>query len=169
MRWCHRTSVFLRFCHHLSASRADFPPLQVYNSMRGMNYMPGDVVAIQGLGGLGHLAVQFAKQMGFNVVALSSSDKKKDLAHELGAHHYVDGSKEDQAEALTKLGGAKIIVCTAPKSDIIAKLINGLAVGGQLLILALTDEVSVPVVYVYPSFRALTACFCLFISPHCRC
>jgi D-arabinose 1-dehydrogenase-like Zn-dependent alcohol dehydrogenase len=91
--------------------------------------------------------------MGFNVVALSSSDSKKDLAKELGAQHYVDGSKEDQAEALQKLGGAKIIVCTAPKSEIINKLVHGLAVGGQLLVLALTDEVSIPVVYVSSSFH----------------
>jgi propanol-preferring alcohol dehydrogenase len=67
------------------------------------------------------LAVQFAHKSGWKTVALSSSDSKKDLAKELGADVYVDGSKEDQAEALTKLGGADLIVCTAPSAEIIKK------------------------------------------------
>lgn len=86
-----------------------------------MGLQPGAVVAVQGLGGLGHLGIQFAAKSGFKTVALSSSDLKRDLAKELGAHVYVDGSKEDQAEALTKLGGANLIMCTAPNAEIIKK------------------------------------------------
>ncbi|KAG7531632.1 hypothetical protein FFLO_04216 [Filobasidium floriforme] len=116
-----------------------------FNSMRNMGLQPGAVVAIQGLGGLGHLGVQFAAKSGFKTVALSSSDSKKDLAKELGAHVYVDGSKEDQAEALNKLGGADLIMCTAPNADIIKKLIGGLAVNGTLLILAVVgDDLQIP-------------------------
>ena len=82
--------------------------------------------------------------MGYRTVALSSSDSKRQLAAELGAQEYIDGSKVDQAEALSKLGGAKVIVCTAPSPDAIQSLIQGLAVGGQLLVLALTTGVSIP-------------------------
>jgi D-arabinose 1-dehydrogenase-like Zn-dependent alcohol dehydrogenase len=109
-----------------------------------MDVKPGDVVAIQGIGGLGHLAVQFAHKMGFRTVALSSSDSKRQLAAELGASEYIDGSKVNQAEALAKLGGAKLIVCTAPSSEVIQGLLPGLAIGGQLLILALTEEATLP-------------------------
>ncbi|GAA5821740.1 hypothetical protein JCM11251_001001 [Rhodosporidiobolus azoricus] len=116
-----------------------------FNSLRGMNVHPGDVVAVQGLGGLGHLAVQWGNKMGFKVVALSGSASKKELADKLGAHVYVDGSKEDQAKALQELGGAKVIVCTAPNNEIINKLVTGLAPNGQLLVLALSADLTVPV------------------------
>jgi D-arabinose 1-dehydrogenase-like Zn-dependent alcohol dehydrogenase len=106
---------------------------------------PGDLVGIQGIGGLGHLAIQFAAKMGYRVAALSSSESKKDLALKLGAHDYLDGSKVDQAEELNKLGGAKVIVCTAPNSEVINKLIGGLGVDGTLLVLAaMPDPISVP-------------------------
>lgn len=82
--------------------------------------------------------------MGFRTIALSSSDSKRKLASELGAQEYIDGSKVDQAEALAKLGGAKVVVCTAPSSKAIQALIPGLAVGGQLLILALAPEATIP-------------------------
>ncbi|GAA5901006.1 hypothetical protein JCM6882_005999 [Rhodosporidiobolus microsporus] len=117
-----------------------------FNSLRNMSLHPGDVVGVQGLGGLGHLGVQFARQMGYKTVALSGSASKKELADKLGAHVYVDGSKEDQAEALQKLGGAKVVVCTAPNPEIIGKLVPGLAPDGQLLILGVTNEVTIPVV-----------------------
>ncbi|GAA6038320.1 hypothetical protein JCM8097_003942 [Rhodosporidiobolus ruineniae] len=118
----------------------------VYNSIRSTGVRPGDVVAIQGIGGLGHLAIQFCRAAGYKTVALSTSDSKRSLAEELGAHVYVDGSKEDQAEALQKLGGARVVACTAPHSDSISKLINGLRPDGELLVLALTDKIEVPVV-----------------------
>ena len=75
--------------------------------------------------------------MGFRTVALSSSGRKKALAHELGAHEYIDGSKVDQAEELQRLGGAKVIMCTAPNAKVIEGLLPGLGVDGTLLLLAL--------------------------------
>lgn len=132
-----------------SASNSSFhrKPPDIYprtDSLRNMDAKPGDVVAIQGIGGLGHLAIQFARKMGFRTVALSSSDSKRQLAAELGASEYIDSSKVNQAEALAKLGGAKVIICTAPSPDAIKGLLPGLAVGGQLLILALAPPTTVP-------------------------
>ena len=90
--------------------------------------------------GLGHLAVQFSRAMGFRTVALSHSDSKRDLARQLGAVAYIDSSKQDTAKELQKMGGAKVIMCTAPHTGVIQDLIPGLTVGGQLLILALPEE-----------------------------
>jgi D-arabinose 1-dehydrogenase-like Zn-dependent alcohol dehydrogenase len=101
-----------------------------------MKIIPGDVVAIQGVGGLGHLAIQYARKMGFRTVAISSSDTKKDFAKELGANDYIDTSKEDAAEALQKMGGASLIVVTAPNPDLMGPLTKGLGPLGKLLILA---------------------------------
>ncbi|KAL8745834.1 MAG: hypothetical protein Q9190_002063 [Brigantiaea leucoxantha] len=107
------------------------------------NISPGEIVAIQGLGGLGHLAVQYAAKMGFRTVALSSSGAKKQFAQDLGAHEYLDASQVDHAEALQKLGGAAMIVATAPQPSIVGKMIAGLRPGGRLLILALCGEISI--------------------------
>lgn len=115
----------------------------VFNSMRNMDIQPGETVAIQGLGGLGHLALQYARKMGFRTVALSSSAAKRDFALQLGATEYVDGSKEDHAEALQKLGGAKMIVVTAPNPNIIGGLLGGLKIRGKLLVLAPVGEVPI--------------------------
>ena len=108
----------------------------VFNSMRQMHIMSGETVAIQGLGGLGHLALQYANKMGYKVVALSSSSSKEKFAKDLGAHVYVDASKENHAEALTKLGGAAMIVSTAPNPEAMGDLVNGLAPGGKLILLS---------------------------------
>ncbi|KAI1797215.1 GroES-like protein [Ganoderma leucocontextum] len=113
--------------------------ITVFNSLRHMDVLPPDVVAVQGIGGLGHIALQVARGMGFRAVALSSGESKKELAHQLGAHEYIDGSKVDQAAALKKLGGAKVIMCTAPNAKVIENLLPGLAVDGTLLLLALEE------------------------------
>ncbi|EMD42277.1 hypothetical protein CERSUDRAFT_110805 [Gelatoporia subvermispora B] len=117
--------------------------ITTFNSLRNMTARPPDYVAVQGIGGLGHLAIQFARAMGFRVIALSSSDAKKELAHSLGAHIYLDGSKVDQAAELQKLGGARVIMCTAPNPKVIQSLVPALAVNGELLLLALCDEITV--------------------------
>ena len=93
-------------------------------------------MAVQGLGGLGHLAIQYASKMGYRVVALSSSGAKEQFAKDLGASHYIDGSKEDQAEALQKLGGASMIVSTSPSPENMGMLVGGLGILGKLLILS---------------------------------
>ncbi|KAL8857571.1 MAG: hypothetical protein Q9178_005899 [Gyalolechia marmorata] len=115
----------------------------VFNSMRQQHIPPGETVAVQGLGGLGHLAIQYASKMGYRVVALSSSSAKEHFAKDLGASDYIDGSKEDQAEALQKLGGASMIVSTAPSPETIGKLVGGLGILGKLLILAPCGDVTV--------------------------
>ena len=120
---------------------AEFAPqlcagVTVFNGIRQMKITPGEIVAIQGLGGLGHLAVQYAAKMGYRVVALSSSASKEKFAKELGATDYIDGSKQDHGEALQKLGGAALVVATAPNTEVMKGLIHGLAPQGKLLILA---------------------------------
>ncbi|KAL2049423.1 hypothetical protein ABVK25_010327 [Lepraria finkii] len=127
---------------------AAFAPLlcagvTVFNSMRQMNITSGETVAIQGLGGLGHLAVQYANKMGFKVVALSSSGAKEKFAKDLGAHVYIDGSKENHAEALRNMGGAAMIVSTAPNPGIMGELINGLAPMGKLILLSPMGEIKI--------------------------
>jgi len=106
----------------------------VFNGMRHMGITPGDIVAVQGLGGLGHLAIQYARKMGFRTVALSRGGDKEDFARKLGAHEYIDIQAGDVAEELQKLGGAALVVVTAPNPDVISPLLGGLAAGGKLCI-----------------------------------
>lgn len=114
--------------------------ITVYNALRNAGAQAGDVVAVQGIGGLGHLAVQYAVKMGFRTVAISSSDSKKDLAASLGAHQYINASAESAAEALQKLGGAKIIITTAPNAQAMTSVVDGLSRNGKLLMVAATPE-----------------------------
>jgi propanol-preferring alcohol dehydrogenase len=114
--------------------------ITTFNSIRNQGLKGGDLVAVQGVGGLGHLAIQFANRLGFKVVALSTGKDKEKLAKELGAHVYVDTSSSDAVAEIKKLGGAKLIVCTAPHAKAIEPLVNALDVGGKLLILAAVME-----------------------------
>ncbi|KAH0544356.1 hypothetical protein FGG08_001497 [Glutinoglossum americanum] len=125
---------------------AAFAPLlcagvTTFNSIRQMGILPGEVVAIQGLGGLGHLAVQFAAKMGFRVVALSSRAGKEAFAKNFGATDYIDCSSEDPVAKLNSMGGAALIVATAPDPKAITPLVGALHPGGKLLILAPCGEV----------------------------
>ena len=108
----------------------------VFTAMRRMNIPPGSTVGIQGLGGLGHLALQYANKFGYRVVALSRDSRKERFAKDLGAHEYIDGSKEDTGDALKKLGGAELIVATAPDAKVIEPLLKGLGLLGKLLVLS---------------------------------
>lgn len=108
----------------------------VFNSMRQNNLSPGSTVAIQSIGGLGHLAIQYANKFGWRVVALSRGSEKEAFARELGAYEYIDITKEDAGEALKKLGGASLIVATTPSADAIPGLLKGLGLLGKLLILS---------------------------------
>ncbi|KAF2000812.1 alcohol dehydrogenase [Amniculicola lignicola CBS 123094] len=133
------------------ADPAEYAPLlcagvTVFNGIRKMNIVPGDTVAIQGLGGLGHLAIQYARKLGYRTVALSSSASKKDFAFELGATDYIDTSKEDAAEALQRMGGAALIVLTAPNPKIMGPLVKGCAPLGKVLVLAPVGEIPVDTV-----------------------
>jgi len=120
-------------------SSADAAPLlcaglTTYNALRRSPAKPGDLVAVQGLGGLGHLGVQFAAHMGFRVVAIARGADKAALAHQLGAHHYIDSKAGDPAAALQALGGAQVILATASDSKSMAELVGGLAPRGRMVI-----------------------------------
>ena len=117
-----------------------------YNSLRNSGARPGDTVAVQGIGGLGHLALQYAARMGFRVVALSSGADKAKLAAELGAHEYIDTGKVTAAEGLQQLGGADVVLATAPHATAIASTLGGLKPRGKLLIVAAAAEpLTIPV------------------------
>jgi len=111
-----------------------------YNALRNSGARPGDTVAVQGIGGLGHLAIQYAARMGFRTVAISSGAEKEELARQLGAHEYVDTKKVAAAEGLQKLGGADLVLATAPHAEAIASTLSGLKSRGKLLIVAAPFE-----------------------------
>lgn len=111
-----------------------------YNSLRNSGVRAGDTVAVQGIGGLGHLAIQFASRMGMRTVALSHGASKESLARELGAVEYVDTSRISAAEGLQALGGADVVLATAPSSEAIAGVIGGLKARGTLLLVAAPFE-----------------------------
>lgn len=108
-----------------------------------MNIKQGSTVAVQGLGGLGHLALQYAKRMGYRVVAISRGAEKEAAAREFGADEYIDASKGDVGEALKALGGAALAVSTATSSEAIGPLIKGLGILGKLLVLSLPGDLTI--------------------------
>jgi alcohol dehydrogenase/propanol-preferring alcohol dehydrogenase len=114
--------------------------ITTYNALRNQDLRAGDLVAVQGIGGLGHLGVQYAAQMGCEVAALSTSADKADLARDLGASHFIDAGSEDAAEALRALGGADLLLATAPNSAAITDVVGGLGRDGRLVIVAATGE-----------------------------
>src|ERR1700677_1418201 len=99
--------------------------ITVYNALRNSHARGGDLVAVQGIGGLGHLGIQYARQMGFRTIAVGRGGDKQPLAKKLGAHEYIDTGAGDPAQALQKLGGANVILATAPDSKSISALIDG--------------------------------------------
>jgi D-arabinose 1-dehydrogenase-like Zn-dependent alcohol dehydrogenase len=107
-----------------------------YNSLRNSGARAGDTVAVQGIGGLGHLAIQYAAKMGFRTIAISRGADKEQLARDLGAHEYIDTQKIAAAEGLQKLGGADLVLATAPSNEAIASTVDGLKSRGKLLIVA---------------------------------
>jgi D-arabinose 1-dehydrogenase-like Zn-dependent alcohol dehydrogenase len=109
--------------------------ITTFNALRNSGVRPGEVVAVLGIGGLGHLAVQFAAKMGCRTVAVARGTDKGPLARKLGAHHYVDSAAEDVAAALTKLGGARVVVATVTNGKAMSAAVAGLAVGGKLIAL----------------------------------
>jgi D-arabinose 1-dehydrogenase-like Zn-dependent alcohol dehydrogenase len=114
--------------------------ITTFNSLRHSGAVAGDLIAVQGLGGLGHLGVQFASKMGFHTVAIGRGKDKEALAVELGAASYLDTDTVNAAEALTKMGGASVILATAPNSQAMSDLIDGLGVGGTLLVVGASAD-----------------------------
>jgi len=112
----------------------------VFNALRNSGARAGEVVAVHGIGGLGHLGVQYARQMGFKTVAINRGRDKEELARQLGAQHYVDATAQDVVAELQKLGGASVILATAPNAQAISGLVDGLAPSGKLLVPAAPAE-----------------------------
>ncbi len=106
----------------------------VFNALRNSGARAGEVVAVHGIGGLGHLGVQYARRMGFNTVAINRGKDKEELARQLGAHDYIDATAQDVVAELQKLGGASVILATAPNAQAISGLVDGLAPSGKLLV-----------------------------------
>jgi D-arabinose 1-dehydrogenase-like Zn-dependent alcohol dehydrogenase len=118
---------------------ADAAPLlcagiTVFNALRNSGARAGDLVAVQGIGGLGHLGVQYARQMGFRTFAIGRGKDKEALARKLGATHYVDTAATDPAAELQKFGGARVILATAPDSKAMSAVVNGLSSNGKLIV-----------------------------------
>lgn len=124
------------------AAVAAAPPLcagiTTYNALRNSGARAGDLVAMLGIGGLGHLAVQFAARMGFRTVAIARGTDKADPARQLGAHDYIGSRAENVAERLTALGGAALVLATVTNAKAMSAVIDGLGVGGKLLVVGAT-------------------------------
>jgi propanol-preferring alcohol dehydrogenase len=114
--------------------------ITTFNSLRNSGARAGGVVAVLGLGGLGHLGVQFAAKMGFRTIGIARGTDKEPLARKLGAHHYIDSSSTDVAKALQALGGAQMVLATASGGKAVAAALGGLRRGGVVISLGATDE-----------------------------
>src|SRR5262249_10899027 len=132
---------------------SDLPPVEAaplmcagittFNALRNSGARPGDVVAVHGLGGLGHLGVQYAAKMGFHTVGIARGKDKQPLAQKLGASVYIDSQAQDPAAELQKLGGAKVILATVTSGDAMSAVQGGLAVNGTLLVVGAADSLQV--------------------------
>lgn len=111
-----------------------------FNALRHSGAVAGDVVAVLGIGGLGHLGVQYAAKMGFHTVAIARGEAKRALALELGAREYVDSQSQDVAAELQRLGGAKVVLATATSAKAMEPALGGLAIDGQLLVVGAADQ-----------------------------
>jgi alcohol dehydrogenase/propanol-preferring alcohol dehydrogenase len=114
--------------------------ITTFNALRNSGARAGDLVAVQGVGGLGHLGIQFANKFGYKVAAVSRGDSNAALAKKLGAHVYIDSAATDPAKELKKLGGAKVILATAPSGKSMTALIDGLGVDGKLVVVGASSD-----------------------------
>jgi D-arabinose 1-dehydrogenase-like Zn-dependent alcohol dehydrogenase len=130
--------------------------ITTFNALRNSPARAGDTVAILGIGGLGHLGVQFAAKMGFRTVAVARGREKEPLARELGAHHYVDTESQDPASALQSLGGARVILATVTNAQAMTRVVGGLGADGQLLVVgASIDPIEVSPLQLIPGRRSI--------------
>jgi D-arabinose 1-dehydrogenase-like Zn-dependent alcohol dehydrogenase len=114
--------------------------ITTFNALRNSGAGPGQLVAVQGIGGLGHLGIQYAAKFGYRVAAIGRGPENSELAKKLGAHVYIDSKSTDAAAELQKLGGAKVILATAPNSKAMSALVDGLGPGGKLLVVGATGD-----------------------------
>jgi propanol-preferring alcohol dehydrogenase len=120
--------------------------ITTFNALRNSGARAGEVVAILGIGGLGHLGVQFARKMGYHTVAIARGQDKAPLAKELGAHHYIDSESENVSEVLQKLGGARVILATVTNAKAMNAALGGLGLNGKLIVVGIsTDPIEVPI------------------------
>jgi D-arabinose 1-dehydrogenase-like Zn-dependent alcohol dehydrogenase len=117
--------------------------ITTFNALRHSGAQPGDVVAILGIGGLGHLGVQFAAKMGFQTIAIARGADKAPLAKQLGAWQYIDSQAQEPAAELRKLGGAKVILATATSGKALSAVLGGLGVDGKMVIVGAADPLEV--------------------------
>jgi len=139
-------SAVARFPNELSPVEA--APLlcagiTTFNALRNSEARPGDVVAVLGLGGLGHLGVQYATKMGFETVAIARGKDKEPLARQLGASLYIDSQSQDPASELRKLGGAKVIIATVTAGDAMSTVQGGLAINGTLMVIGAAESMQI--------------------------
>ena len=148
-----------------SVSDVDAAPLlcagiTTYNALQRSGALPGDVVAVQGIGGLGHLGIQFANKFGYTVAAIGRGSENEALARKLGADVYIDSSATNASEELQKLGGARVILATAPNSKAMSELIGGLGPNGKLLVIGASfDPIEVSPVQLIVGSKAIDGCY----------
>jgi len=130
--------------------------ITTYNALRHSGALPGDLVAVLGIGGLGHLGIQFANKFGYKVAAIGRGSESAELAKKLGASVYIDNKMTNAAEALQKLGGAQVILATAPSSKAMSEVIDGLAPNGKLMVVGATaDSLTVTPIQLITGSRAI--------------
>jgi D-arabinose 1-dehydrogenase-like Zn-dependent alcohol dehydrogenase len=130
--------------------------ITTYNALRHSGALPGDLVAVLGIGGLGHLGIQFASKFGYKVAAIGRGSENAALAKKLGANVYIDNKVANAAEALQKLGGAQVILATAPSSKSMSEVIDGLAPNGKLMVVGATmDPIEVTPVQLISGSRSI--------------
>ncbi|EGG22242.1 zinc-containing alcohol dehydrogenase [Cavenderia fasciculata] len=132
----------------------------VFNSIRNQGLRAGDLVAVHGIGGLGHLGIQFARKLGYEVIAVSSGDDKEQLAKELGAHHYINSTKPDVVGRLQALGNIKLIMCTAPAKESVELLSKALGFNGKLLLLAIMKELTINPLQLISKNQSVVGSYC---------
>jgi D-arabinose 1-dehydrogenase-like Zn-dependent alcohol dehydrogenase len=118
--------------------------ITTFNALRHSGARPGDLVAVHGLGGLGHLGVQFANKMGFRTVGIARGQDKAALARELGAQHYIDTTAQDAAAELQRLGGARVILATVTSAEAMQSVLGGLGLNGELMVVGAVPSLTVP-------------------------
>lgn len=129
--------------------------ITTFNALRNSGARPGDVVAVHGIGGLGHLAVQYARKLGFETVAIARGADKADFVRRLGAHYYIDSDAEDAAAALQKLGGAKAILATVTSGEAMGAIQHGLAVNGTLMVIGAVQSLGADTLFLLTGRRSI--------------
>jgi D-arabinose 1-dehydrogenase-like Zn-dependent alcohol dehydrogenase len=126
-----------------------------FNALRNSGARPGDLIAVLGIGGLGHLGVQFAAKMGFETVAIARGKDKEAFANQLGAHHYIDSQASDPAVELNKLGGARVVIATVTNADAMTAVLGGLAPNGTFMVIGAAGPLSVDPILLISGCRSV--------------